>query len=261
MYFVTIFGDPTLPLWGWRFGGHHLSLNFTVSSGRILSATPAFFGANPALLALPGQHLRLLGLEEDLARQLLASLDEQETAKAVIAPVPPWDVTQVGRARVEDGALMDTRLFWGFPLPPEESAALDGSIDAAMAAMGWTAAVAEQVRYSKDPKGLAAGQLAATGRRILESMINLCLARLPDDVAEQERSALYDAGLDRVHFAWAGSTDPDKPCYFRVQGPTFLVEYDNVQRRGDHAHYLWRNPENDFGYDILAAHHNLVHHD
>jgi hypothetical protein len=260
MYFVAIFGDPADPVWTWRFGGHHLSFNFTISSDRIVSASPAFLGANPAVLPLPGQRLRLLGPEEDMARQLLASLDEAQVAGAVIAPVPPWDVTQVGRPRVQDGALMDTRLFWGFPLPADEAAALDESIDNAMAALGWSAAVAEQVRYTDRPKGLAVGDMSPASGRAMEAMIDLFLARFPDDFARQERSLLDQAGLERLHFAWAGPVGGSAPFYFRVQGPTLLVEYDNVQRGGDHAHYLWRSPANDFGYDVLAAHHRLVPH-
>src|SRR5205085_2900552 len=77
-YFFTIFGTPARQ-WGWRVEGHHLSLNFTLEGGRIVAATPAFFGANPALVkAGPRKGLATLGDAEDLARELFQSLDEDQ---------------------------------------------------------------------------------------------------------------------------------------------------------------------------------------
>ncbi|MHC5539530.1 DUF3500 domain-containing protein, partial [Singulisphaera rosea] len=62
LYFFTIFGTPgETGRWGWRIEGHHLSLNFTLDGGKIVSATPAFFGANPAEVRQgPRQGLRTL---------------------------------------------------------------------------------------------------------------------------------------------------------------------------------------------------------
>jgi hypothetical protein len=90
-YFLTVFGTPAKTgSWGWRIEGHHLSLNFTVVDGQIQSATPAFFGANPAEIktgALKGQ--RPLGETEDLARDLFKSLDEaQQKAALQTKPFP-----------------------------------------------------------------------------------------------------------------------------------------------------------------------------
>jgi hypothetical protein len=62
-----------------------------------------------------------------------------------------------------------------------------------------------------------------------------------------------------VHIAWAGSTEPGAPHYYRVQGPRLLIEWDNTQRGANHAHSVWRDPENDFGLDVLAAHHRRHH--
>ena len=77
-YFFTIFGTPSKSgKWGWRVEGHHLSLNFTLDSGKVVSATPAFFGANPATVKDgPKKGLRTLPAAEDLARALFKSLDE-----------------------------------------------------------------------------------------------------------------------------------------------------------------------------------------
>src|SRR5690606_32712448 len=82
-YYLTIFGKPgNSGLWGWRLEGHHLSLNYTIKDGEVVSSTPEFFGANPAFIdAGPKRSIRVLAPEEDIARQILklASSDRQET--------------------------------------------------------------------------------------------------------------------------------------------------------------------------------------
>ena len=72
-YYLSIFGTPSdTGRWGWRVEGHHLSLNYTLDKGDVISSTPEFFGTNPALIdAGPGRSIRVLGPEEDLARQIL----------------------------------------------------------------------------------------------------------------------------------------------------------------------------------------------
>ena len=63
-----------------------------------------------------------------------------------------------------------------------------------------------------------------------------------------------DAELDAVHLAWAGPLEPGAPHYYRVQGPRLLLEWDNTQRGANHAHSVWRDPDADFGLDVLAGH-------
>jgi hypothetical protein len=67
-----------------------------------------------------------------------------------------------------------------------------------------------------------------------------------------ELRPLGSAGLS---FAWAGGAEPGVPHYYRVQGPRLLIEYDNAQRAGNHAHSVWRDPVGDFGMDFLGEHH------
>jgi hypothetical protein len=84
-YHVTFYGAPNAAKpWGWRFEGHHLSLNFTLAGDRLAVDAPSFFGANPARVA-KGKHagLRVLGPEEDEARALLAQLDEAQRREAL----------------------------------------------------------------------------------------------------------------------------------------------------------------------------------
>lgn len=62
-----------------------------------------------------------------------------------------------------------------------------------------------------------------------------------------------DSALDEVHVGWAGSTGEGEPHYYRVQGPSILIEYNSTQRKGNHAHSVWRDPRSDFGMNELAA--------
>ncbi|MCA9050342.1 MAG: DUF3500 domain-containing protein [Planctomycetaceae bacterium] len=93
-YYVSIFGTPgPKGLWGWRFEGHHLSLNFSIQDGRIVSSTPEFFGANPGLIdAGPGRSLRVLGRREDLARQILKACPDDRREKLWLSKEAPSDI-------------------------------------------------------------------------------------------------------------------------------------------------------------------------
>src|SRR5712691_5246526 len=93
LYYITLFGQPGKEAWGWRVEGHHLSLNFAVEADQVLSVTPSFFGANPAEVQTgPRKGLRALAQEEDLARQLVKSLDAGQRETAIIATDAPRDV-------------------------------------------------------------------------------------------------------------------------------------------------------------------------
>jgi len=83
-YFVSIFGDPNSGKpWGWRFEGHHLSLNFTLDGKRVVSTTPAFFGANPAIVKAGAKKgLRTLPEAEEAPKKLIAALDENQKKEA-----------------------------------------------------------------------------------------------------------------------------------------------------------------------------------
>ena len=103
LYFVSVFGEPGSGAWGWRVGGHHLALNYTLAGGRV-SASPLFFGANPAMTRLVGPGvLRPLAAEEDLARELLDALAPEQRATAWLSPEAPGDILQRNRPFVRAG--------------------------------------------------------------------------------------------------------------------------------------------------------------
>jgi hypothetical protein len=78
-------------------------------------------------------------------------------------------------------------------------------------------------------------------------------------VAQTELDKLAAAGSDTIYFAWAGSQTPQRPHYYRLHGPTLLIEYDNTQNGANHVHSVWHNPINRFGQDLLRAHYQDAH--
>ena len=73
-------------------------------------------------------------------------------------------------------------------------------------------------------------------------------------MAAQDLGKIEKEGVDKIVFAWAGSIEPDNPHYYRIHGPTFLIEYDNTQNNHNHSHSVWRDLQNDFGEDVLRKH-------
>ena len=108
-------------------------------------------------------------------------------------------------------------------------------------------------------EGLATVSMTPKQREILARLVQVYITRLPHELAAIELKKLNEAGLDTVHFAWAGSEDRGKPHYYRLQGPFFLVEYDNTQNNANHIHTVWRNLKDDFGEDLLRLHYQKEH--
>ncbi|MEW3591232.1 DUF3500 domain-containing protein, partial [Pseudomonas aeruginosa] len=78
-YYVSIFGTPGRFPWGWRFEGHHLSLNVALPAAANIAVTPFFVGAHPATVREgPHKGFRLLGASEDLAREIMTGLSESQ---------------------------------------------------------------------------------------------------------------------------------------------------------------------------------------
>ena len=101
-YYVSIFGEPKSGgTWGWRFEGHHLSLNFSIVEGKAVAATPAFFATNPAeILSGPRKGLRVLAAEEDLARDLVNALSGDQRKIAVFSDKAPKEILSAAERKV-----------------------------------------------------------------------------------------------------------------------------------------------------------------
>jgi hypothetical protein len=257
LYYLRVFGEPggAAP-WGWRFGGHHVSLNNLVIDGMVRSVTPCFLGADPAVSPLLGPApLRPLGGAEDLARELVRSLDPGRAARATLLDRAPADIVGGNRASLADGdQMLYLRDVWRQPFTEPELAERVARMDAdAERASGYDAGDYQRLALTSAPKGLPARELDAGQRQQLRALLAAYLGRVPDGLSPQ---ADYDndVALDAVHLAWAGPTGPGQPHYYRLQGPGLLIEYDNTQRQANHAHSVWRDPAADFGYDALGAH-------
>ena len=263
LYYLRVFGEPSgAAPWGWRFGGHHVSLNNLVVGGALVATTPCFLGADPAVSPLLGGAVnRPLARVEDLARDLVRSLRPGPAARAILHPTAPSDLVTANRTLITDGdRVIPLAGIWRderFP-DPVEQAKLQALSDAIDGATGYADADHAAVAYTARPRGLSAAELDAGQREVLRALLGTYLGRVPDEVSPLAR---YDdaAALDAVHLAWAGPTEPGAPHYYRLQGPRLLVEWDNTQRGANHAHSVWRDPTADFGLDVLAAH-RTAHH-
>jgi hypothetical protein len=105
--------------------------------------------------------------------------------------------------------------------------------------------------YPLDPVGMQYSDLAGTQQQLVTEIIQAYLGTLPDHIAASNLERMQNAGLEQIRFGWAGSLERQRPHYFRLQGPTFLLEYDNTRNGGTHIHSVWRDFEHDFGYHLL----------
>ncbi len=108
--------------------------------------------------------------------------------------------------------------------------------------------------------GLAQVKMNAEQKKALMKVINTYLSRNRNELAKADLAKIEKAGLDKIYFAWAGGVERGQPHYYRIQGPTFLMEYDNTQNDANHVHAVWRDFENDFGEDILRKHYEQAKH-
>jgi hypothetical protein len=207
LYFFTVFGTPSKTgKWGWRVEGHHLSLNFTIDKGKVVSATPCFYGANPAVVkGGPRKGLQTLPGSQDHARALFAALDKEQR-KAAHQDKPFPEIVE-GTARPKLGP----------------------------------------------PQGLPGSKMSEKQKALLWKLIEGYAQRMPPAVAERELAEVKKAGLDKVYFKMAGGDGtPGKGYTYRVQGPTFVIEFLNEQsdsagNPANHIHSVWRSTRGDFG--------------
>lgn len=107
------------------------------------------------------------------------------------------------------------------------------------------------------PEGISDADLNAEQKETLHQLIREFIFRIRPEIAEESWKQILTGGP--VHFAWAGSREKGQPHYYRVQGKTFLLEYDNTQNEANHVHTVWRDFNGDFGADLLQAHLQKAH--
>jgi hypothetical protein len=262
LYYITIFGNPggEAP-WGWRFGGHHISLHYTIASGKVVASAPCFLGADPADTPLLGPHLhRPLAAVEDLGRELFHALGQEKLGRAVLSPVPPADLVGGNRSQLTPGDRPKAMNQLWRREPEGELRRRLAEIDReAEARLGLKEEYLEALSFTAGPKGIPAADLSDDEAAILRALIDCYLNRLPDDVAD-EQAALVEREFDKLAFLWAGGGERYEPHYYRIQGERILIEYDNTQRGANHIHTVWRDLANDFAGDVLARHYAEVDH-
>lgn len=216
-YSIVVFGRPDASTgaqpWAWKIEGHHVSLNFT-GVDQQTAVTPAFLGSNPAQIP-HGERAgtRVLAAEEDLGRELLASLDADQRRAAIIADVAPRDILAIPGRSIDE----------------------------------------------VDASGLAVASMTDPQRAIVERLLGVYAGNLRQDLANQELQRIAAAGIGHLRFAWMGSDKPGEGHYYRLSGPTFVIEYDNTQGGANHVHTVWRDRQRDFGRDLLKEHHEHDH--
>ena len=119
--------------------------------------------------------------------------------------------------------------------------------------------VARQVSLQRF-EGLPASKMNTAQRELMMRLVQAYVGNASTDVVKRETEMLRAAGIEKVHFAWAGGSEPGQPHYYRVHGPTILIEYDNTQDGANHIHSVWRTPGRDFGDDLLKKHYATGHH-
>ncbi len=109
-----------------------------------------------------------------------------------------------------------------------------------------------------DARGIAFARLTPPQQKQLLGLIEIYAGTMKPKLAAERLATIRAAGLDGIRFAWAGPTVRGKPHYYRVQGSTFLIEFDNSG--GNHVHSVWRDFAGDFGRDLLREHHGVTAH-
>ena len=260
LYWLRVFGDPAGDGWGWRFGGHHVSLNYTIIDRQVRSTVPCFLGLNPASQPLLGPHaLRPLGDLEDLGRQLVLSFDDEQADRAVICPVAPTDLATGNRPVVSAGDLpLPLRSVMGDPAA-ELATLLDAAQARDEAVLGWRPEHGDRLAITAAPIGLPVDQMTPSQQELLWALLDCYTGRMPDEVAEADRARVRAEPAGSLAFAWAGDRLPGAPHYYRIQGTRLLAEYDNTQNEANHVHAVWRDIQSDFGRDVLAEHYANDH--
>ena len=217
-YYFTIFGTPSAKdIWGWRVEGHHISLNFSSDSNKLISGTPGFLGSNPAVvLSGPEKGLEILKGENKIAIELLLSLTKDQLEKAIISAVAPNEIiTNASRKAMIENS-----------------------------------------------KGINYSDLTTEQQKIFMQLLSVYIHRYTSSYANEMMKDIEAAGLNKLLFAWAGGREdgPGHPKYYRIHGPTIIIEYDNTQNNGNHAHTVVRDLKKDFGGDLLLEHYKKSHH-
>ncbi|MEC8390596.1 MAG: DUF3500 domain-containing protein [Planctomycetota bacterium] len=215
-YYFTIFGTPQSGArWGLSIEGHHLSLNFVVEGDDVVSSSPTFFATNPTIVNRffkdADGGYNLLRGERVINHEELLAFDL----------VNSLNEEQLADATIAEKAPAEIRNA-GEPHAPKE-----------------------------EPVGINYNKLDRSQQSRLLSLVRAYAGNLPRDVSTARLKEIQSAGWKNVKFAWAGALAPGIGHYYRIEGPTFLIEFVNTQPDAEgnpasHIHCVWRDPRGDF---------------
>jgi hypothetical protein len=108
-------------------------------------------------------------------------------------------------------------------------------------------------------KGITVSAMKPAQRELLRKLLAEYAATMPAKLAQERLARIDQAGFDKLMFGWAGSLERGQGHYYRIQGPTCLIEYDNTQTNANHIHTTWRDFGGDYGRDLLREHRAQSH--
>jgi hypothetical protein len=215
-YFIIIFGEPhPTGSWGWRFEGHHISFSFAAMNNTLISGTPGFLGANPAVVPSgPQKGKQALKEETEAAFSFLRSLTSEQLQTAVSKSGAPDDIITF---------------------------------------------VSKEAKIESN-EGISYTALTPSQQALFMKLIHIYIHRYTKLFADDMIKELSAAGLTNLRFLWAGAQSGEgKGYYYRIQGPTIIIEFDNTQGNANHIHSVVRDLKNDFGGDALLDHYRKEH--
>ena len=109
------------------------------------------------------------------------------------------------------------------------------------------------VQFFKN-NGISLGQLHSPQNELLKKIVYHHLDRMEKSVSKKTHQLLEKENWEEITFTWAGKFEKLKAHYYRIQGRSFLIEYDNSQNNGNHIHSVWREFDGDFGKDLIREH-------
>lgn len=219
-YAFLVYGDPAAKEpWGWRMEGHHISLHYTSVNGHI-SFTPSFLGSNPGHVLI--------------------------------------EVPQKGKRVLGQEEDMGFQLLSSFNAEQKKRVLL-----AEKSPYEIFSTNQRRVTGMDKMEGLTMKEMTATQKQLFKNLIALYLDRYHVTLKNQQMAQLEKAGMDNLYFAWMGDTElkigKGAGHYYRIQGPTILIEFDNTQNDANHIHTVVRDLTDDFSEDLLKEHYAKSH--
>ena len=214
-HFIAFYGTPAKDsVWGWKYSGHHIALNFTIVNNQ-LALTPIFFGVYPAEIKEgKNKGRRIIKEDEDIGFELINMLTSEQKSVAIFQKNAFRDIVTTNAIQVG-------------PLTPA---------------------------------GIVAKDLTAQQKIVLNKLIVSHLSSMPNKIAEMRMKRIVSEDFNKIRFGWAGGLTNGVPHYYRIQGKTFLVEFDNTTHNANHIHIVWRDFDGDFGVDLLNEHYKKSKH-